>query len=228
MLNAAVAEALGEFERDIKARTQKGAPFQEAVLSTVKEAVVATKAVRFEGNNYAPEWVEEAAKRGLLNLRTSPEALAELVKPDTKAFLHSLKIFTEAESEARYHVKMERYLKDVEIEVETLKSLVSGHVFPAAYRQRALLASAGNSRPVQQALSRLESAISDLDSRVEELAKHMERASKAGGLEKQARVFADSVVPAMAAIREVSDTIEEEVADEFWTLPKYHEMLFLV
>jgi glutamine synthetase len=71
-LNAAVAEALGEFEEAIASRTAKGMSLQDAVLESVREAVVATKAIRFEGNNYASEWVDEARRRGIPNLRTSP------------------------------------------------------------------------------------------------------------------------------------------------------------
>src|SRR5436190_1174086 len=117
-LNAAVAEALGEFEDAIASRTGKGMSLQDATLDAVREAVVSTKAVRFEGNNYAAEWVEEARRRGIPNLRTSPEALAELVKPEAKEFMARMKVFSEAETEARYHVRMERYVKDVEIEIE--------------------------------------------------------------------------------------------------------------
>ena len=125
-LNAAVGEALGEFEDQLTLRTSKGASLQDAVLDVVREAVVATKDVRFEGNNYAPEWVDEAKKRGLPNLKTSPEALGELVKPEAKEFLARTKVFTEAESDARYHVRMERYIKDLDIEVEALRNLVAG------------------------------------------------------------------------------------------------------
>jgi glutamine synthetase len=227
ILNAAVAEALGEFEKAIAAKTGKKGSFQDAVLSVVKEAVVETKAIRFEGNNYAPEWVVEAKRRGLPNLRTSPEALAELVKPDSKKFLAEMKVFTEAESDARYHVKVERYLKDVEIEVETLTGLVSGHVLPAAYRQRALLGSAGSSKATQASARALDALVGKLTGLVEELEENVEKANKVG-LEKKAHLFAQKVVPGMAEIREAADAIEESVADAFWTLPKYHEMLFLV
>src|SRR6185503_8067954 len=87
-LNAAVGEALGELEAALRKKGGgKGAPSQEAVLEVVRQAVVDTKSIRFEGNNYAGEWVEEAKKRGLLNLRTTPEALAEMAKPEAVAFL---------------------------------------------------------------------------------------------------------------------------------------------
>jgi glutamine synthetase len=227
-LNAAVAEALGEFEAALKARLGRGGSLADAVLEVVREAVVATKAIRFEGNNYAPEWVDEAARRGLPNLRRTPEALAELVRPEAREFLGRMRVFSATEAEARYHVKMERYVKDIEIEVEALKNLVSTHVLPAAYRQHALLSGAGARRAISVALERLGGPMDEVMTRMAELQNAADRASAEPGLEKKASLLADEVVPAMAALREGCDRIEESVADEFWTLPKYREMLFLV
>jgi glutamine synthetase len=194
----------------------------------VREAVVATKAIRFEGNNYSAEWVEEARRRGIPNLRQSPEALAELVKPEAKEFMARMKVFSEAETEARYHVRMERYVKDVEIEVEALKSIVTSHVLPAAYKQLALLGAAGSARSSKDALGRMDAAVDAVASKVAALQSSAERATGEGDPARKSRILADEVVPAMAALREASDRIEEMVADEFWTLPKYSEMLFLV
>jgi glutamine synthetase len=227
-LNAAVAEAIERLEGEIRKRMgSKGGSLQDAALEVVRETVKATKAIRYEGNNYAPELVEEAARRGLPNLRTTPEALAELVRPEARAFLAKTRVFSEAETEARYHVKMERYLKDIEIEVEAMRSLVAAHVLPAAYKQHQLLVSAGGSRSIKGALDRVGAAIEELESRVGELNGLVEKA-QSEGLEAKAHAYAAKVVPAMAAVRETADRIEEMVADEFWTLPKYSEMLFLV
>jgi glutamine synthetase len=227
-LNAAVADALGEFEQAISARTAKGASLQDAVLEAVREAVVETKSVRYEGNNYSAELVEEARKRGLPNLRTTPEALAELVKPAALDFLGRTKVFSKAEAEARYHVRLERYVKDIDIEVEALENLVSGHVLPAAYKQLALLSSAGGAKTARSALDRTSAAVDELAGRMAELQSAAEKAGKESDLEKHAHALAEKVVPAMAAVREVCDRLEETVADEFWTLPKYSEMLFIV
>ncbi len=227
-LNAAVADALGEFERAISARTAKGASLQDAVLDVVRQAVVDTKAVRYEGNNYAPELVEEARKRGLPNLRTTPEALEELVKPDALEFLARTKVFAKAEAEARYHVRLERYVKDIDIEVEALENLVSGHVLPAAYKQLALLDSAGGAKTARASLDRTSATVDELSARMVDLQSSAEKAGKIADLEKHAHALAEQVVPAMAAVRAVCDRLEESVADEFWTLPKYSEMLFIV
>jgi glutamine synthetase len=227
-LNAAVADALGEFEQAIASRTGKGMSVQDAALETVREAVVQTKAVRFEGNNYAAEWVEEARRRGIPNLRTSPEALAELVKPEAREFMARMKVFSEAETDARYHVRMERYVKDVEIEIEALKAIVSGHVLPAAYKQLAMLGAAGSSKSSKDAVSRMDGAVDAVVSRGAALQGAADKASGESDLARKSRLLAEEVVPAMAGLREACDRIEEMVADEFWTLPKYSEMLFLV
>jgi glutamine synthetase len=226
-LNAAVGEALGEFEAAISSRTAKGASLPDAVLEVVREAVIETKAVRYEGNNYAAELVEEARRRGLPNLRATPEALAELVQPGAREFLARTRVFSESETEARYHVKLERYVKDIEIEVEALGNLVSGHVLPAAYKQLALLAAAGSSRVAKEDRERLDDAVDTLAARVKSMEAAVERSANEG-LARRAEVLAQEVVPGMAAVREVADRIEELVADEYWTLPKYSEMLFII
>jgi glutamine synthetase len=190
--------------------------------------VVDTKAIRFEGNNYAAEWVEEARQRGLPNLRATPEALAELVRPEARAFLARAGVFGEAESDARYHVRLERYLKDVEIEIEAMRALVSAHVLPAAYRQLGLLAQAGASKSAQESRQRVDAAVEALSARLGELNAAAEKVAAEASLSKRAEQMARDIVPAMAAVREVADRIEEMVADEFWTLPKYSEMLFMV
>jgi glutamine synthetase len=223
-----VGEALEEFKGALTGRLSKGMSLADAVLEVVREAVPETKAIRFEGNNYATEWVEEAQRRGLPNLRTTPEALAELVRPEARTFLARAKVFSEAESDARYHVKLERYLKDIEVEVEALNDIVNAHVLPAAYKQLALLAGAGSSRTAGASRARLESTVDELSDRLAGLHSVAERAAAEASLEKRAHLLAQETVPAMAGVREMCDRIEESVADEFWTLPKYGEMLFLV
>jgi glutamine synthetase len=228
-LNAAVGEALGELEAALAQKAGgRGTPTQEQVLEVVRQAVVETKPIRFEGNNYAAEWVDEAKRRGLPNLRATPEALAELVRPDAVAFLAKAKVFSEQETEARYHVRLERYIKDVEIEVEALRALVSGHVLPAAYRQLALLTQAGPSKAAQESRQRVEAAVEALHQRQTDLSGAAERTAGEGALTKRAEMLAQEIVPGMASVREVCDRIEEMVADEFWSLPKYSEMLFIV
>jgi len=226
-LNAAVAEALDEFADELEKKVKAGADLPSAVGEVLKKAVAETKAVRFEGNNYAEEWVVEAEKRGLPNLRKTPEALDVLVEADSKKFLADLNVLSDAESEARYHVRLERYVKDVEIELEAIRGIVAQQVLPAALRQRALLVAAGDGSVVKKALKQLDGLLSDLDGKSEALAKSVAKAGKADGERKKAGVLAEEAVPAMNALREVADQIEQVVADDLWPLPRYAEMLFL-
>ena len=132
LLNAAVAEALGEITEQIRASIKRGKSVDDVVLAVVREAFKESAAIRFEGNNYSEEWVKEAKKRGLLNLRRSPEALDQLLTRQSRALL-TLGIFTKAELESRYHVRLERYVKDMLIEMHTLKEMVDTLVLPAAF-----------------------------------------------------------------------------------------------
>lgn len=241
VLNTAAAEALEEMYAEISSRTSDGTDFNKAVIDVVREAVVATKSVRYEGNGYAAEWVEEAAKRGLPNLRKSPEALAELVKPDAIEFFTKAGVFSEEEVHARYHVLLERYIKDIEIEAETLKDIVTTQVFPAAYQQQELLASSVSklievlklkpeselARPQVAQLQACATAIGQLQTQLNSLEAKLAEVADDEDVAHKASVMSSDILPAMQEIRSVSDALEDMVADQFWPLPKYREILFL-
>src|SRR3954454_6522012 len=133
LLNAAVAEAIGEITTALKAELKKTKKVDDAVLKVVRPIFKETSPVRFEGNNYSAEWVKEAAKRGLPNFRRTPEALAQLATKQSTKLLTSLNILSEVELESRYHVRLERYIKDMLIELHTLRELVDTFVLPAAF-----------------------------------------------------------------------------------------------
>ncbi|MGH7678601.1 MAG: glutamine synthetase III, partial [Gemmatimonadaceae bacterium] len=119
LVNAAVAEAIGELTAELREELKKTSKTDDAVFNVVRRAFKATTPVRFEGNNYSEAWVKEAAKRGLLNLRRTPEALAQLVTKTTRKCLVGLGILTEEELDSRFHVRLERYIKDLLIELHT-------------------------------------------------------------------------------------------------------------
>ena len=111
-------------------------------MKGVKESFKETTPVRFEGNNYSQEWKDEAAKRGLLNLRRAPEALSQLTTKNARTVLTKLGILAKAEIDSRYHVKLERYVKDMLIELHTLAQMVDTMILPACYSYHGLLADA--------------------------------------------------------------------------------------
>jgi glutamine synthetase len=205
------------------------------VLEVVREAFKETGAVRFEGNNYSDDWVVEAKKRKLLNLRRTPEALAQLLTKESRAVLTKLGILSKPELESRFHVRLERYVKDMLIEIHTLEELIDTMVFPAAFAYLAMLTeSAADAKaagikviPQVDAANQIGALIAELQMRRTALGKVT---AKAEGmhedLEAQAKLLTADGADRMADVRESSDALELVVSDDLWPLPKYREMLF--
>lgn len=235
VLNAAVAESLSHLRGAIEAHREKGTSFEQAVMNVVRGVITETKAIRFEGNNYAQEWVEEAARRGLPNLMRTPEAIAQLLAPEAiEMFVHT-GVLSQEELHARYHVRLERYLKDIDIEVDSLIDMARTQVLPAALEHQTLIAQSIDAvAKVKGQAPGAQTAI--LDGCVEMIGRLRERTDGLEGLvrglneveeKEKAHRYAYEVVPAMREVRESCDHLEEVVADSLWPLPKYPEMLFL-
>ena len=237
LLNAAVAEALEELTEQIRGSMKRGKSVDDVVLTVVREAFKESATIRFEGNNYSDEWVTEAAKRGLPNLRRSPEALEQLLSRQSRALLTKLGIFTKAELESRYHVRLERYIKDMLIEAHTLKEILDTMILPAAFSYSGSLA-ASASHAVSAGVKNVPqvAAANEIGAMIETLRERRDALegviAKAEHLHddapKQAKLLTGPVADAMAAARDASDALELKVADELWPLPKYREMLFPV
>jgi len=226
LLNAAVSDGFSELIESLK----KGKP----VMDVIREAIKETKSVRFEGNNYSDEWVKEAEKRGLLNLRKSPEALHHLVSPSSKKMLTGLGVFTEAELTSRFHVRVERFVKNLAIEADTLRSMIDTMVTPACFSYHGHLAagvaaakSAGVPTPQADTLLKLSELLTSLARKRKTLDTAVHKAEAMKTEEEKAKVFSADVSIAMLEVRAISDDLEAVVADDYWPLPKYREMLFL-
>ncbi len=201
LLNAAVASGLAEITDALRAKMKGNKGTDAAILEVVREAVVESKAVRFEGNNYADEWVAEAEKRGLPNLRKSPEALKQLVTDTSRKMLTGLGVFTEAELASRYHVRLERYNKNIAIEVETLMQLVDTMVLPAALGYHGALAhgaaaakQAGfRSLPQTESAERIAHLVDLLQQRRKHLEEIYDKADAKESEEEKATAFAYEV-----------------------------------
>jgi len=237
LLNTTVAEAIGEVTAEIRETLKKTKSVDDAVLKVVREIFKDTTPVRFEGNNYAAEWVDEAKRRGLPNLRRTPEALNQLLTKQSRTLFNRLGVLTKAELESRYHVRMERYVKDMLIEANTLLQLIDTAVLPAAYAYSGQLAEAA-AQAKAAGIKRIPqvAAANTIGERIEELVKRRdalaEGIARAEGmhdeLEAQAKLLTSAVADRMAAVRDTSDVLELSVSDELWPLPKYREMLFPV
>ena len=237
LLNAVVAEAMVEITAKLKVEIKKSGSVDDAALKVVRAAFKETSAIRFEGNNYSEAWVKEAKKRGLLNLRRAPEALAQLQTPHAKKLFASTRILTPAELESRYHVRVERYLKDVLIEMETMAEMLDTQVLPAAYAYLGCLAEgAAKSKqggikviPQVAAAESVGRLVTQLQGKTASLHAALKKAGTMHDEPVRCAAFLTSAgADAMAAAREASDRLELVVGDAYWPLPRYREILFPV
>ncbi|MDE3052273.1 MAG: glutamine synthetase III [Gemmatimonadota bacterium] len=235
LLNAAVAEALGELTAALRAELKKTRKVDDAVLKVVRPVFRATRNVRFEGNNYSEEWVQEAARRGLPNLRRTPEALAQMMTARSQKLLTGLGIFTKQELDSRFHVRMERYVKDMLIEAHTMREMVDTMVLPAGYSHVGALARiAAEAKSGGIAAASMVAAGNDAARLVTAVQKQRDALDKAIAraegmhekLEEQAKFLTSTCADSMHALREACDALELAVGDQQWPLPKYREMLF--
>ena len=237
LLNAAVAGAIGEITEAIRAELKNTKKVDDAVLKVVRKVFKETAAVRFEGNNYSEEWVKDAKKRGLPNLRRTPEALEQLVTKESRKLLTSLGILTSEELDSRYHIRLERYVKDMLIELHTLREMVDTLVLPAAFEysgslvEAAAQAKSAGVSPIPQVdqANKLGSMIADLQKHRGELEQVINQAEGMHEtFDKQAKLLTSTGADVMGRVRACCDALEVSVADSCWPLPKYREMLFPV
>lgn len=237
LLNAAVAEALDELTQEISGKMKRGRNVEDVVLAVVRDWFKESAPIRFEGNNYSQEWVDEAKKRGLPNLRRSPEALEQLTTRQSRTLLTKLGVFTKAELDSRYHVRLERYVKDMLIEMHTLREMVDTMILPAAFKYSGELArSASHAVAAGLNYTPQVDAANEIGNQIECLRKERDTLDQLIGqaeglheeLPKQAKLLTGAGADAMAAVRECVDGIEVKIDDELWPLPKYREMLFPV
>ncbi len=231
-LNLAVADAMAELAGWIE---EAGAS-EEAVMEGIRRALTEASPVRFEGNNYDPAWVEEAEARGLPHLRTAPEAIDVLARPETAALYERHGILTAAELASRHRVRVEQYITTVEIEVEVMRELVDDMAVPAAMAERAELAASlaelarlqaqgvrVDDAPERRRFEALSQALLDVHAARAALAEAVEQARAAG---HDAHAWGRLVVPALERLGEAVNVLEHRVGDHHWPLLKTRELLF--
>ena len=237
LVNVAVADAIGEITASLREAMKKNKSVNEAVLKVVRESFKESAPVRFEGNNYSEEWVKDAKKRGLPNLRRTPEALKQLVTKQSRDVLTKLGVLTKEELESRYHVRLERYVKDMLIELHTLREMVDTMVIPAAFSYLSELSnSASKAKGAGIAVVPQVATANTVGELVQELQEFREDLSdvivRSEALHEdcvaQADLLTSEGADTMAEVRKVCDALELCVADDCWPLPKYREMLFPV
>jgi glutamine synthetase len=222
VLNTIVAEAIEELSAKLEATLKQDTDLNTAVVDIVRETYSANKQVCFDGDNYDEAWHTEAEKRGLANLRTTPDALPWLVEKQTVATFERYKVLSERELESRFEVMVEQYTTRLNIEAETAASIARTMLLPAAVRHLGDLKAGGHDALVAET----QELVGEFYDAILALERANEDHPADEGLEL-ARWMRDNVVPAMDATRSVADRLERIVADDLWPLPKYSEMLFI-
>ena len=139
-LNTIMAETLKKFKKDVDALIEKGEKKEIAIMHVIRQYIVASEKVLFEGDDYSEEWQQEAERRGLPNVKTTPLALDAMVTDKAKKLFENNNVYTHAELEARHEIELEKYIKKVQIEGRIMGELATNHILPAAIRYQNLLA----------------------------------------------------------------------------------------
>ncbi len=222
VLNTIVAEAIDDLAAALEAKTGAGMDVAEAVIEVVKDSYTANKAICFDGDNYSEEWHAEAEQRGLKNLRTTPDALPEVLADASVEAFEKYSVLSKRELESRFEVWAEQYALRANIEAETTFSIGKTMILPAALRHLSLIAEAGVSALEDEIRGLVEEFSTALDALAQANAAPVELEGLEGAVHAR-----DTQLTAMDGVREAADKLEKVVADDLWPLPKYEEMLFI-
>ena len=239
VLNTIMAQTLRDFKKEVDGLIEKGEKKEIAIMQVIREYIIKSEKVLFEGDGYSEAWEKEAAKRGLPNVKTTPLALDAMVTEKAKQLFHENGIYSHQELEARHEIELEKYIKKVQIESRMMGELATSHILPAAIRYQNLLAT--NIRGLKEAGIK-ESGFSNQLQILEEISTYINKTSdlveKMIEARKSCNKLSDTREKAIAYQKKVKDAFFDDVRyhvdklellvdDKEWYLPKYREMLFL-
>lgn len=235
-LNLIVADQLDKFFEAVNKEIEKGAEKRLAIVTVLRKYIKESKDIRFEGDGYSDEWVKEAAKRGLNNIKTMPRAVdAYLSKKSVDIFVRH-GVLSHKELEARNEIKLESYIKRVQIEARVLGDLAMNHIIPTAivYQNKLITNANGlkglgvDNKAVVQTIKEISGHIEVIKTSVREMIEERKRINKMADTHKRAIAYCDDVKESyFDKIRDSVDKLELLVDDEDWPLVKYRELLFL-
>jgi glutamine synthetase len=239
LLNSIMAETLKKFKKDVDALIEKGEKKEIAIMHVIREYIVSSEKILFEGDGYSAEWEKEAQKRGLPNIKTSPLALDALVTAKAKNLFESNDVLSHVEIEARHEIELESYIKKVQIEARIMGELCSSHILPAAIKyQNVLISNIKGLKELEmpestyanqkQILGKISEHICKVSDLVEKMIEARKVVNAMDNTRTKAIAYESQVkAPFFEQIRYHVDKLELLVDDEYWLLPKYREMLFL-
>ncbi len=240
VLNAIVGDQLIQFKKDVDALIATNVDKDEAIFQILRKYIIESKKIRFEGNGYGEEWVKEAAKRGLSNIKTTPLALAAFVSKQTLDLFERHHILTEREQHARYDIYLETYTKKIQIESRVMANLAMSHIIPTAIKyQSSLIENVKGLKEIMNdadfkkagcvqlgMISQISEHINTIKTKVDEMIDARKKANVIADVKKQAIDYCEKVKCHFDVIRYHVDKLELIIDDESWPLPKYRELLF--
>ncbi|MBX0289439.1 glutamine synthetase III [Hymenobacter sp. HSC-4F20] len=236
-LNAIVAEQLIDFKQSVDKLIEQGKKKEVAIVDVLREYVISSKNIRFEGNGYSDEWKQEAAERGLSNVPTTPQALDAIVKEDAASLFERHNIFSHVELHARHEILLEDYIKKIQIESRVMGDLAVNHIIPTAvaYQTKLITNVRGlrelglddeNTAVTLDTIKAISRHITTIKTQVDEMINARKVANKIDDTRERAIAYCDTVKAHFDTIRRSVDKLELMVADEDWPLVKYRELLF--
>jgi glutamine synthetase len=240
-LNSVVANQLIKFKTEVDELIEKGTKKDEAIFQVLKELIIASKPIRFNGDGYSADWVKEAAKRGLTNVNNVPEALSTYSRPEVIEMFEKLGVLNQSELHGRVEVEYEKFIMKIQIEARVLGDLAINHIVPTAVEyQTTLLGNVKNIKEVFPAdefeklagarldlIREIGGHISAIKAKRKEMIEARKRANVIEEVIEKAKAYDETVRPYLADIRYHIDKLELIVDNELWPLPKYRELLFV-
>jgi len=240
VLNTIVAESIDELCADLETELKKkDTSFEDGLHRVLAREIRKVRHIIFNGDNYSPDWHEEAEQRGLLNLRSTLDAVPLLTSEKNRSLFEKYGVLSERELEAREEIVIDQYFKTVNIEGETTAEIARTMILPAAVRYlNELLAAAENLAglelsPVSGRATGVRSTIVTLSGLIDELVAALDvlvaQNEELGGddVHSKAEHMRANIIPAMTGVRAVCDSLEKALPDDLWPLPRYREMLFV-
>ena len=239
-LNTIVAKQLRLFKIAVDKRISGGTKKDEAILKELQKLIIESKKIRFEGNGYGDEWVKEAEKRGLSNLKNTPRALAAMVDKNTIQLFEELNVLSSVELHARHEIELENYIMKLQIEARILGDICFNYIIPAAIKYQTQLVenvegimdimsekeAKGITSAQRDLITEISKRFTSIKKNVEDMIEERRKANLIEDMEKRAIAYCDKVKPYFDEIKYDADKLEMLVADEYWPLPKLREMLF--
>ena len=238
-LNLMVADQLNQFKKDVDAKIESGLSKDEAILQELRKLIVESKAIRFEGNGYGQEWQDEAAKRGLSNLRDTFQALEVMERKEVIDLYDRNNVLTPREMESRLEIELENLIMKLQIEGRVMGDLIKNHVIPTAYNYQNKLIenvtglikifgdeSDSVAKAQKELIKKIAHHVDTLDELVEKMIDGRRKANKIDDSKKRAEAYVNSVKVHFDDISYHAGKLEMMIDDEIWPLPKFREMLF--